>query len=94
VLFLSGVSELHGEGYRKSVQNMIQLPVYLTFQRMGTECSPTCGVCKCGRCPTGEKEYTIKEERELDLINNGLKHNAETKRRVFCSHAFNFKEFS
>jgi hypothetical protein len=60
-----------------------ELRKFFEIESMGTECSPKCGGCKCGRCPTGEKEYTIKEERELDLINIGfLKHNAETKRWV------------
>ena len=36
---------------------------------MGVQCYP-----KCGSCPIGGKNYTSKEERELNLIDKGLRH--------------------
>ena len=39
--------------------------------------SPRCGGCKCGHCPLGGKSYTIQEERELKLIEDGLHHTGE-----------------
>jgi hypothetical protein len=39
---------------------------------MGVECSPKCGSCKCRRCAIGGKDYTIQEEKELKLIEEGL----------------------
>ena len=41
---------------------------------MGVRCSPACGSCSCGNCPIGGKSYTLKEERELKLIEEGLQH--------------------
>ncbi|KAJ8039805.1 hypothetical protein HOLleu_13921 [Holothuria leucospilota] len=46
---------------------------FLTIESLGVSCNPKCGGCKCGKCPPGAKEYTLQEERELDLIENGLK---------------------
>ncbi|KAJ8049254.1 hypothetical protein HOLleu_01926 [Holothuria leucospilota] len=46
---------------------------FLRIESLGVSCNPKCGGCKCGKCPPGAKEYTLQEERELDLIENGLK---------------------
>ena len=35
-------------------------------ESIGVECSPRCGGCRCGNCPTGSKQMTIKEEREYE----------------------------
>ena len=32
-----------------------------------------CGSCRCGKCPTGGKQFTLKEERELALKGKGLR---------------------
>ena len=34
-----------------------------------------CGNCKCGKCISGAKECTIKEEREMKMIDAGLQFN-------------------
>ena len=47
---------------------------FFQCEEMGVRCYPECGGCKCGKCPIGGKEFTIKEERELALIEAGLKH--------------------
>ena len=39
---------------------------------MGVECSPKCGNCLCRTCPIGGKSYTLKEERELNIIKENL----------------------
>ena len=44
------------------------------IEEMGVSCIPKCGCCKCGKCPIGGKDFTIKEERELKLIVEGLVH--------------------
>ena len=36
------------------------------------KCNPRCGSCRCGKCPIGGKQYTLKQERELDQIEEGL----------------------
>ena len=41
---------------------------FYNIENLGIECTPRCGGCKCGRCPLGSKNYTIKEERELALV--------------------------
>ena len=50
---------------------------FFQIEEMGVSCNPKCGGCKCGKCPIGSKEYTIKEERELALIESGLKHKGD-----------------
>ena len=41
------------------------------------EVVPKCGSCRCGSCPIGGKRFTLKEERELTLIESGLMHHEE-----------------
>ena len=43
-------------------------------ETLGVECHPRCDGCKCGKCPMGRKNFTLKEERELSLISEGLTH--------------------
>ncbi|XP_033099500.1 uncharacterized protein LOC117103114 [Anneissia japonica] len=45
---------------------------FLDIESIGVRCSPRCGGCKCGNCPLGAKRYTLREERELNLIDDGL----------------------
>ena len=45
---------------------------FFTMEQMGVSCTPQCGSCRCGKCPTGGKDYTIKEGHELRLIEEGL----------------------
>ena len=35
-------------------------------------CEPRCGGCRCGNCPSGGKEITLAEEKELEIIKGGL----------------------
>ena len=41
-------------------------------ESLGVMCVPKCGGCKCGECAVGGKQYTIQEERELAIIEQGL----------------------
>ena len=52
----------------------IKVESFYDVEAMGVSCNPKCGGCKCGQCPAGGKSYTLKEERELRLIEEGLKH--------------------
>ena len=45
---------------------------FLSIESVGVDCTPKCGGCRCGSCPVGSKEYTLKEERELNLISRNL----------------------
>ena len=50
-----------------------KMSAYITCQlieSLGVECTPRCG--GCGRCPLGAKNYSLKEERELELIERKL----------------------
>ena len=44
----------------------------MSIESLGVQCDPQCGNCKCGSCPIGGKSYTIKEERELKIIESKL----------------------
>ena len=53
-----------------------------SVQVLGIECNPRCGGCKCGKCSLGSKNYTIKEEKELALIEKNLHYDQEAKRWI------------
>ena len=55
---------------------------FYNIENLGIECTPRCGGCKCGRCPLGSKNYTIKEEKELALIEKNLDYDKEAKRWI------------
>ena len=39
---------------------------YFKEEAIGVECVPKCGGCKCGKCPTGAKQMSIKDEEEYE----------------------------
>ncbi|XP_033122961.1 uncharacterized protein LOC117121760 [Anneissia japonica] len=45
---------------------------FFDIESLGIDCNPRCGGCKCGKCPLGAKQYTLKEEHELNIIEEGL----------------------
>ena len=51
---------------------LVEIEEFFNIERLGVECQPKCGKCCCGECPIGGKEFTIKEEREMKLIEDGL----------------------
>lgn len=55
----------------------VDIESFFDTEALGVECSPKCGSCRCGRCPIGGKSFTLKEERELKLIEEGLSHNGD-----------------
>ena len=50
---------------------------FYNIENPGIECIPRCGGCKCGKCSLGSKNYTIKEEKELALIEKNLHYDQE-----------------
>ena len=42
------------------------------WDSIGAACEPKCGGCRCGNCQPGGKEMTLAEERELEIIKEGL----------------------
>lgn len=57
-----------------------RLDDFFSVENLGTFCVPKCGNCKCGRCPLGSNKYSLKEERELSLITQGLTHDSISNR--------------
>ena len=53
---------------------------FFTLENRGTECKPKCPKCLCRNCP--ESEHSMKDERELALIEDGLKYNVEREEWV------------
>ena len=52
---------------------------FLDRESLGTQCNPKCGNCQCKKCPIGSNNYTIEEERELKMIEEGLEYNPSRK---------------
>ncbi len=47
---------------------------FLETDSIGSNCRPKCGNCSCGKCAIGSRDMTIKDERELKLIEDGLQY--------------------
>ena len=58
---------------------MAKIEDFYNMENLGIQCKPRCGGCKCGRCSLGSNACTIKEEKELALIENNLSHDAKGK---------------
>jgi len=50
----------------------ISIEDFYKIENLGVACSPQCGGCKCGKCSPGAKNCSLKEERELKLIEKNL----------------------
>ena len=50
---------------------------FFDIESMGITCFPKCGNCMCKKCSLGSKGLSIKEEREQNLINEGLSYDKE-----------------
>lgn len=74
------------ENTKKVVQHAVvhhatvRIEDFYTMERLGVECSPRCGSCKCGQCHPGGKNMTLKEEREYKLIEDKLIHKPDQKK--------------
>ncbi|CAM4570039.1 unnamed protein product [Leuciscus chuanchicus] len=44
------------------------------WDSIGAACEPMCGGCRCGNCQPGGKDMTLSEERELEMIRQGLRY--------------------
>ena len=77
---LNGINEksLIGNMYANHVK-IARIEDFYNMENLGIQCKPRCGGCKCGRCSLGSNAYTIKEEKELALIEKNLSHNAKEK---------------
>ena len=50
----------------------IKIEDFFTFENLGVECTSRCGGCKCGKCPLGTENHRLKEEKELQLVEENL----------------------
>ena len=67
----------------KSVNTaIVQVEDFYNIENLGSGCSPRCSGCKCGKCSLGAQNFTIKEEKELHLIESKLEYNKEEKRWI------------
>ena len=48
---------------------------FLHIEGLGVQIHPKCGKCGCGKCVIGSGTYTIQEEREMHLIEEGIQYN-------------------
>ena len=81
---LEGSHPLLKEGTKKLIQQVsiihirpVSVEDFYNIESMGVECSPRCCGFKCSDCPLGGKSYNLKEELELRLIEDRLKHNGD-----------------
>ena len=62
------VESFTGKNAGREVENF-------TFgEDLGTEITPRCGSCHCGKCPVVGHTYSFKEEQELKLIHENLEY--------------------
>ena len=51
-----------------------QVGNFIEGEELGTETSPRCGSCRCGKCPILGHTYSFKEEQELKIIRENLEY--------------------
>ena len=50
---------------------------FFKVERLGTVVEPRCGGCICGKCPVPGSRYSFREESELKLIEENIRHDEE-----------------
>ena len=50
---------------------------YYKLENLGTMVEPRCGACRCGKCPIPGSRYSHREEGELRLIKDSLRHDGQ-----------------
>ena len=49
-----------------------QIDRFHSLESLGVNCSPKCGGCRCGKCHAGGKDMTLLEEKDYQMIKDGL----------------------
>ena len=52
--------------------NRVKVDKFIVGEELGTETTPRCGGCRCGKCPIAGHTYSFKEEQELKIIRENL----------------------
>ena len=60
----------------------VSVESFYEMEQLGINCSPRCGSCKCGNCQPGGKDMSLKEEREYNLIKDGLEYDKENMKWI------------
>ena len=77
-VILAGSHPQFHERTRQTVKHAVVLHAsiqpedFYNIESLGVSCVPSCGGCKCGKCHPGGKNMTIREEKELQMIEEGL----------------------
>ena len=66
-----------GNARVNTIVGKVNIEDFYNIETLGVQCKPKCGGCKYGKCSLGAKDYTIKEERELELIERNLTFNSD-----------------
>ncbi|XP_033975580.1 uncharacterized protein LOC117473794 isoform X2 [Trematomus bernacchii] len=62
-------AEIQGSTVSTSKESFLK---WWQWDSIGAACEPRCGGCRCGNCQPGGKEMTLAEERELEVVKDGL----------------------
>nr|XP_017209463.2 uncharacterized protein LOC108181536 [Danio rerio] len=70
------LARLHESSVSTSTRDFLE---WWKWDSIGAACEPKCGGCRCGNCQPGGKEMSLAEERELELVKEGLTYVMEDK---------------
>ena len=80
--FIKETTRSHMLDYISVNTAIVRVEDFYNIENLGIGCSPRCGGCKCGKCSLETQNFTIKEEKELHLIENKLEYNKEERRWI------------
>ena len=66
------VNHLHNASINLCLEPDNILGKFIEGEDMGIRCIPKCGACACGKCALGSLNCSIKDERELRLIEKNI----------------------
>ena len=76
------------EGTKRLVKHAVVLRIeanmdkFHSIESLGVSCNPSCGGCRCGKCHAGGKNMTLEEEKEYEMIRQGLDFDEGTGRWI------------
>lgn len=54
--------------------NQEKVDKFILGEELGTETTPRCGYCRCGKCPISGHTYSFIEGQELKVIRENLEY--------------------
>ena len=55
---------------------------FIQGEELGTETTPRCGGCRCGKCPMVGHTYSFREEQELKMIQENLEYDEDKQQWI------------